>query len=267
MWAFPESRATLLRERDEALANPTKADTFRRFRGNLPGGDPESELLAPEVWREVLERDVAGRVGRPVVGVDLGTAPSWSAAVAIWPSGRMAAVALAPGLPGLDAQEKRDRAPRGLYRRLVDEGALMVAHGRRAPKVAQLVDEVWKRWQPRAIIGDRVRGNELRDAAAGRCSVTLRIARWSEASEDIGALRRLAMDRNLSVEQEARALLSYSLSVAKVRANDGGDLLRLDKRGGTAGRVRRDDVAAAALMAAGAHQRQPAAPELRLVSF
>ena len=92
-----------------------------------------------------------------------------------------------------------------------------------------------------------------------------RISRWSESSFDIGALRRLALDGGLSVEQEARALLTYSISAARVR-NDAAGNARLEKRGGTAGRVRRDDVAAAAILAAGAAAREPAIPMLRVVS-
>ena len=199
MWSFPDSRATLIQEREDALKRPNRADTFKRFRCNLPGGDPATMLLSPEGWKEVLQREVARPIGRPVVGIDLGTAPSWSAAVAIWPSGLVAAIGTCPGLPSLSAQEKRDRAPRGLYQRLVDDGALRVAHDRRAPSVAALVDRVIREWQPRLVIGDRVRGSELRDAVAGRCQLAFRIARWSESSEDIGAFRRLALDGGMSI--------------------------------------------------------------------
>ncbi len=254
-WAHAGPRARLLRERDDALANTAKAGAFMRWKANLPGGDAESELIAPATWASVLKREPAPADGRPVCGVDLGTAPSWSAAVPVWPSGRMDALALAPGLPGLEDQERRDRAPRGLYGRLVDGGSLLVADGRRAPTVRRLVDEAFARWNPRVIVADRVRANELRDAVAGRCRIVLRIARWSEAAEDIGAFRRWAMDGGGSVEEQARPLLTYSLGAARVRTNDGGDLCRLDKSGGAATTRRRDDVAAAAIFATGASAR------------
>ena len=66
---------------------------------------------------------------------------------------------------------------------------------------------------------------------------------------------------------QSRALLTYSVGAARVRSNDGGDLLRLDKRGGFAGLTRRDDVAAAAIFAAGTHARQPAAAKLNIISM
>ena len=169
-------------------------------------------------------------------------------------------------MPSLSAQEKRDHAPRGLYQRLVDDGALEVAHDRRAPSVSALVDRVIRQWQPRLIVGDRVRGQELRDAVAGRCRLAFRVARWSEASEDIGGFRRLALDGGMSVSTESRAMLTYSIGAARIRANDGGDLARLDKRTGGQKVQRRDDVAAAGILAAGAHQRQPAAPRMEIVS-
>ena len=70
----------------------------------------------------------------------------------------------------------------------------------------------------------------------------------------------------LSINEASRALLTYSVGAARVRANDGGDLLRLDKRGGTQFTTRRDDVAAAAIFAAGANARMPAPARLELVS-
>ncbi len=132
--------------------------------------------------------------------------------------------------------------------------------------MSTIIDRAIRMWQPRILVTDRIRANELRDAAAGRCRVQFRIARWSESSEDIGGFRRLALDGGLSIDDSSRALLTYSVGAARVRANAGGDLLRLDKRGGTADRTRRDDVAAAAIFAAGTNARMPAPARLELVS-
>ena len=41
----------------------------------------------------------------------------------------MEAIALAPGIPSLEEQERRDRVPAGTYRRLAETGALRVADG------------------------------------------------------------------------------------------------------------------------------------------
>ena len=71
-------------------------------------------LLDVEDWKRMVARDVPPRVAthlrlrpRPF--------PIWSAAVAVWCNGRVEALALAPGIPDLEAQEKRDRVPKGQY--------------------------------------------------------------------------------------------------------------------------------------------------------
>ena len=63
------------------------------------------------------------------------------------------------------------------------------------------------------------------------------------------------MEGGGTVAPGARGLLTYSIGAARVRQNDGGDLARLDKRGGAASMRRRDDVAAAAILSAGAAER------------
>lgn len=75
---------------------------------------------------------VAERFGRPVVGLDLGGGRAWSAAVAVWPSGRVEAAALAPGTPDLADQERRDRVPSGTYQRLAAAGPAL--DGRRSAR-------------------------------------------------------------------------------------------------------------------------------------
>ena len=86
----PEFRSKLLEERDAA----TRADSrlksrFLSYRLNVPSaGDESTVLLTVDDWRGVRAREVSERMGRPVVGVDLGGGRAWSAAVALWPSGR-----------------------------------------------------------------------------------------------------------------------------------------------------------------------------------
>ena len=121
-------------------------------------------LLTVDDWERVCARPVLPRVGRPIVGVDLGGGRAWSAAVALWRSGRVEAIAVAPGIPGLEEQEKRDRVPPGLYRKLAQSGALSVAEGLRVQPPAELMRGILGRWgAPEVVICDRFRLNELRD--------------------------------------------------------------------------------------------------------
>ena len=199
--------------------------------------------------------------GRPYVGVDLGAGRSWSAAVAVWRSGRCEAVAIAPGEPSIDAQEKRDRVPAGTYRRLVESGRLAVAAGLRVPSVRSLVDRILP-WRPASVTCDRFRLAELQDAAGGRMAILPRVSRWSDAAYDIRALRKAAADGPLAVEESSRPLLAASLAAAAVKSDDQGST-RLVKRdpGNNTGR---DDVAAALTLAAGAWARQPAPRRTRI---
>ena len=215
-------------------------------------------------WELVTGRPVGGRFGRPVVGLDLGGGRAWSAAVALWRSGRLEAVAVAPGIPSITDQERRDRVPSGTYARLVESGRLKVASGRRVPDVADLAALV-RAWRPEVCVCDRFRLPELQDAAAGRLRLAPRVARYSEQTEDIRALRRLALDGPLSCTPESRPLVAASLSAAAVAHDDAGNV-KLVKRG--TNNQARDDVAAALVLAAGALARAPRAgrpPRLHVI--
>ena len=254
-------RKQLLRERDEARRDTRLKARFLSYRMNLPTGDETSMLLTVDDWERVCARPVPPRQGRPVVGVDLGGGRAWSAAVAVWLSGRVEAMACAPGIPSLDEQEKRDRAPRGVYRVLAQSGALSVAEGLRVQPPAQLVQAVLGRWgAPEVVICDRFRLNELRDAARG-VPVLPRVSRWSEAAEDIRALRKMSADGPLACEDKSRALLTASLSAATVKSDDQGSV-RLVKR--DTNNTARDDVAAALVLAMGEFARRQAHPPRRL---
>ena len=197
------------------------------------------------------------RAGKPIVAVDLGAGRAWSAAVAIWKNGRTEALALAPGIPDIEAQEKRDRVSSGTYESLVSAGLLHVADGLRVQPPGQLADLITETWGPAAgVVADRFRIPDLADA--GLHGLEPRMTRWSESSADIRALRKMAKDGPLSVDPGSAPLLEASLAVASVKADDAGNV-RLQKRGSN--NTSRDDVAAALTLGAGAHQRRSKAPK------
>ena len=95
----PHLRRTLEREHKAALASDRTSRTFKQYRLNIPG-DPvdQQPLITTAEWARVCERPVPEcGDGAPIVGLDLGGTRSWSAAAAIWPSGRIESWALAPG--------------------------------------------------------------------------------------------------------------------------------------------------------------------------
>jgi len=259
MWKHKKSRALLLRERDEARSDPMLKAYFISYRLNQPIGDETQMLLTLEDWDRVIARPVAAREGEPVVGIDLGQDRAWSAAVAIWSNWRVEAFAVAPGLPSIAAQETRDRVPQGVYQALHDTGQLLVAEGKRVPPAEMLVNEMLERWgYPRQVICDRFRAAELEDATQGQFEIEPRTTRYSEASQDIRALRRQALDGDLCVDPASTDLLAASLYFAQVKPDNAGNIM-LIKRGFN--NTSRDDVAAALLLAAGEAERQANQPD------
>ena len=249
-------RRKLLEERDAARKDSRLKARFMSYRLNLPSADESVVLLTVDDWQRVLARPVPDREGQPIVGLDLGAGRAWSAAVALWHNGRVEALALAPGLPAIEDQERRDRVPRGTYQRLVDTGVLRVATDLRVPPVSMLVDAV-RPWQPRYMIADRFQLDRLKDAARGQRIVD-RVTRWSEATEDVTALRRMAADGPLAADPLSALLLEASLASTTVKNDDQGST-RIVKRD-PSNNTGRDDVAVALTLAAGAIARTPARP-------
>ena len=253
MSRFPESRKTLLEERDAARRDTRLKSRFMSYRLNVPTQDETRILLSVDEYQRVLDREVPPRVGRPVGAVDLGAGRAWSAGCLVWKNGRTEAFALAPGTPSIEHQERRDGVPGGTYHRLVADQVLSTDGDLRVPRVKVLVDKMLSA-RPRSITCDRFRLSELQDAVGGRCRVEPRGQRWSEASADIRSLRRLALDGPLSVDLRSRHLLAASLAASKVESDDQGSL-RLTKSSST--NSGRDDCVVAWVGACGASEREP----------
>jgi len=249
MYKFPESRSVLRQELKDAISDSRLKARFLSFRLNLPTPDETDVLLSVEDWERLLARAVPPRQQKPITGIDLGSGRAWSAAAGIWPNGRVEAVAVAPGIPSLEDQERRDKQPNGAYRRLVERGILHVAHGYRVQPVEQLMELV-REWDPAVMLADRNRQNELLDAKPP-CPVQFRVGRWFEAGEDIRGFRKLALDGRLSVDRPSRPLLQHSLGVTTVESDDQGNMRLIKAKNNTA----RDDVSSALVLAAGAAVR------------
>ena len=246
-------RRTILRERDDARRNPTMRASFEAFRLNRAVQVGREVLVDVPAWQRVEAREVPPRVGRPIVGLDLGGERSWSAAWCLWRNGRSEAYALCPGIPGLAERERQDAMPRGLYGRLRDDGVLIVDEGLRVSRPETLISHLVSIGiRPEGMICDRFILGGLRDAVAGRWPIVPRVTRWSEATEDISGFRRLVADGPLSVVPECRALVLSALSQATVQSDDQGSVRLQKKRHGRS----RDDVAVAGVLAAGAMVRE-----------
>ena len=253
-------RKAILRERDQARRDETLRSAFRAYRLNEQIDTFNSVLVGAETWRRVEARAVPPREGRPVVGLDLGSERSWSAAWALWRNGRSECYAVCPGVPDLSERERQDAMPRGLYRRLAADGVLLVDEGLRVSRPATLIDHlVSVGIRPAVMLCDRFLIASLKDEVRGRWPLVPRVTRWSEATEDISAFRRLAADGPLSVAPQCQGLARVSLSEASVVSDDQGSC-RLEKK---RNRRSRDDVAVAGTLAAGAIARELRRPAPR----
>ena len=255
----PHLRRVLEREHRAALASDRAARTFRQFRLNIPGEAVESQpLVTTAEWARVCARPVPACEGKPVIGVDLGGNRSWSAAAAIWPSGRIEAWALAPGVPSLPDQEREDQVAPDSYLELVRAGGLAVDVGRAVPSVALLLSRVWA-WEPAAIVADNYRAPELHQVVSGRVRVIEKARGGGESTSNVQALRSLLLDSEAGVDPASRALLSAAWAKTNlVIGNDGlTKVTKIDQRRS------RDDAAAALLLAAGERSRRPTPVPLR----
>ena len=157
------------------------------------------------------------------MGLDVGSSRAWSTGAILWPSGRLAGLAVAPGLPGIEELEKRDGKRRGLYDELRADGILTVDEGRRVVRVRALIDRVLA-FRPEVIVCDRFRLPAVLDAVAGRCRVIARVTRWSESTADIMATRRHALDGGLAVVPECRRIFRFTLAESTVEHDDSGNV-------------------------------------------
>ena len=254
----PEFRKQLRGELAATQADSRLKARFLSYRLNLPSADESTMLLSVDDFERMSARPVTAADGRPIIGIDLGGGRAWSAATAIFQSGRIECLAVAPGIPSVEDQERRDRAPAGTYSALVASGKLRLADNLRVQPPSVLYDAVVEAWGlPELVICDRFRVNELSDCVTGT-QVIPRVSRWSESGDDIRALRRLVKDGPFNIEPESLPLLAASLSVSMVKNDDAGNV-RLIKKG--VNNASRDDVGAALVLAAGVYQRARSQPK------
>ena len=243
-------------ERAEAQEDSRLKSRFLSYRLNLPSADEAAVLLSVDDYQLMADRVVPEVDGAPMVGIDLGHSRAFSAAVAVWASGRIDAVAVMPGIPSVEEQERRDHVPGGIYQRLVDDGRLLVADNLRVVPPEILWDAIVDRWGfPALVVCDRFRLNELRDALGPSVPIEPRVTQWSSSSEDIRSLRKYVKDGPFALVPEAAPLLMTSLSKTRVQSDSSGNVRLLKKGHNNTGR---DDISAALTLAAGAFARYPA---------
>ena len=254
----PRLRRTLLRERDEARRDDRLRARFLSLRLNTPTRTDGRELIPPDQWETVLDRPVPPREGAAVLGLDLGAARSWSAAALWWRNGRCEVYASIPGIPDLEVQERSLGFGRGVLSSLVDRGTVVIAEGKRVADIDVLLAAL-PSVDVQGVVADRFLSGAMGDALAARSypPCEWRMSQWSTATEDLASFRRYVLDGPMSVARECRPLATIGMADAEVERDTSGNA-RLHKRDWR----RRDDVAAALLLAGGAVRRWPVSAPL-----
>jgi phage terminase large subunit-like protein len=241
----------LVSQAQRAIARGGSAlSSFRNLnRNERVSEESRNMLVTVDEWMagEVTPDNLPERIGRCILGIDLGGSRSMSAAAAYWPeSGRLEAVATFPGSPGLLDRGAAD-AVSDRYEQMAARGELFTLGQNTVPPGPWLA-EVVRRFDivPACIVGDRFRHAEFTEAMTraklAHVPFVWRGFGWRDGSEDIERFRRALFDGELKTTPSL--LLRSAMSDAVVLVDPAGN----NKLGKTRslGRV---DAAAAAVLA------------------
>ncbi len=248
---LPSLRARILAEREDARRDPERLAEWKALRLNLGTSDVEvSVLLDAGTWAEAERETEAGQRGGAVWGVDLGSGASMSAVAAYYPSGALEALAAFPELPGLAERGLADGVGR-LYLRMAERGELITA-GRRVADIRALLSEGLSRWgRPVALVADRWREAELRDALEAlrfpQAALVTRGQGYRDGGADVRAFRRAFGEGR--VFPAPSLLLAAAMAEARTVSDPAGNEKLSKKSEGGRRRRAKDDAAAAAILA------------------
>ena len=213
-------------------------------------------LLDADTWRRAVGEEAEGR-GGAVWGVDLGSGAAMSAVAAYFPSGRLEAVGAFPELPTLAQRGLADGVGRA-YQRMFDRGELICA-GRRVADVKALLSDALGRWgRPVALVADRWREKELRDALEAlrfpQAALITRGQGYKDGGEDVRGFRRAFLEGKVSPAPSL--LLTSAMTEARTVVDPAGNEKLAKATQGGRRRRAKDDAAAAAILAVAAGHRQ-----------
>ena len=175
--------------------------SFKSLRLNLGTSDTlQGTILEADIW-EKIEGD-ADRDGEYVLGLDLGSSTSQSAAAAYYPaSGRLEGFAMFPENPSLADRAISDNAG-VLYEQCAKRGELLQA-GFMVSDIRELLAEALDRWgRPVAIAADRYKEAELRGHLMKMnfpdASLVIRGMGWRDGGADLRAFQLAALQGHVT---------------------------------------------------------------------
>ena len=255
---LPSLKAQIASEVADARRDPDAMAAFRALRLNMGTADvARSVLLDVERWTEAEALGAPDAAGGYVLGVDMGTSAAMSACAAYWRSGRLDAFACFPRIPSLAERGLSDGVGR-LYVTMAERGELLIA-GERISDPVEMLTEALGRWgPPAAVVCDRWRDAELRQAldtaCVPWCAVVVRGQGFKDGGEDVRDFRRAVLGGHVAPVESL--LLRSALSEARVASDPAGNSkLAKGSEGGRRQRAR-DDAAAAAILAVASGYRE-----------
>ena len=260
---LPSLKARIQAEATEARLDPDALASYKALRLNLGTSDTDrAVLLDADAWRRAEGLPERLRGSDYVLGIDLGTSAAMSAASAYFRSGDLEAVAVFPELPTLGERGLADGVGR-LYERMAARAELLQA-GRRVSDVGALLSEALGRWgEPSAVVCDRWREAELRQALEAirfpPSAMVVRGQGYKDGGDDVRAFRRAILGGH--VRPVESLLLRAAMSEARtLRDPAGNEKLSKGSEGGRRHRARDDAAAAAVLAVAEGYRRWIASP-------
>ena len=263
---MPDLLKRIRAEADDARRDSSLLPMFKALRLNLGMADHEIQLLInADTWR-AAEADI-NMSGGYALGLDLGTSASMSAAAGYWPdTGALDVMACFGDTPGLAERGLADGVGRK-YCDMSDRGELITSVGR-VSKLPDLLSEILERWgKPSAIICDRWREAELRDALeTGGFPIVPLVIRgmgFKDGGQDTRIFQRAVLAGH--VHPARSLLLRYAMSEARTISDPAGNQKLAKKTEGQRRLKARDDAAAAAILAVAAGYKHRAKKTQRSV--
>lgn len=259
---LPSLQAELAEEIKDAKLDPAHLSAWRALRLNLGVSDTVEKLLLDAGTWERAEGD-RPRIGRCVLGVDLGGSEAQSAIAAFWPeSGRLETMAAFPQHPTLQERGLQDGVGR-LYVDCAERGELIQCGGH-AVSIPDLLRAARQRFgDPAGIAADRWKNSELVDALKEAeipvCPVEWRGQGFKDGGTDVRAFRKAIT--NGDAVPVVSLLMRSAMAEARTKPDDASNW-KLAKKTEAGRRSRaRDDAAAASILAVALGTRIPTTPQ------
>ncbi len=248
---MPHLLARIQAEAADARQDSTLLPMFRALRLNLGTSDHEIQmLLEADTWLS-CERPLHIGAQGYALGLDLGTSASMSAASAYWPdTGCLDSLACFGDNPGLAERGLSDGVG-GKYVEMEKRGELILSDGR-VSNLGDLLNEVLERWgPPSAIVCDRWREAELRDALERlnfpRCQLIVRGMGYLDGGADVRDFRKAVLSGR--VHPTPSLLMRLAMSEARTVTDPAGNQKLAKKTEGQRRMRARDDTAASGILA------------------